>query len=118
MSAAAAVCAPEASDLAASISSPLASTVYNKALAAAERNDTKALTEIWEQHGSRVLTRPLPDESGFLLHYAAKKLRTKSVVWLIEHGADVNAIDHEGEVRFFESMFDCYLCSSSFPPSP
>jgi ankyrin repeat protein len=95
MSAAAVVCAAAN----AAETKALAATIYVKALAAAQRNDTKALTEIWEKHGSRIFTEPLPEESGFILHYAAKGLRVKSVIWLLEHGADVNAIDREGEVR-------------------
>jgi len=128
MSAAAAVCAANAAEASTSPSSiALASTIYIKALAAAERNDTKALTAIWEQHGSRIFTEPLPEESGHILHYAAKKLRAKSVVWLLEQGADVNAIDREGEVRLY--LVGCFLyfgrfCVSSGvvvpqpPPSP
>lgn len=96
MSAAAAVCA--AADASALPATPVSSAVYTKALAAVERNDTKTLKDIWEQHGSTIFTQTLPGERGHLLHFAAKKLRAKAVVWLIEHGANVNAIDQEGEV--------------------
>lgn len=110
MSAAAVVCA--AADAAgASPSLALPPTIYVKALAAAQRNDIKALTEIWEKHGSRIFAEPLPEESGHILHYAAKGLRVKSVIWLLEHGADVNAIDREGEVRVYSVLFVSYLRS-------
>lgn len=103
MSAAAVVCAaaeaPEAS-------TALASTIYTKALAAAQRNDIRLLTGIWEKHGGRIITEPLPEGSGYIIHHAVKLLRVKSVIWLLEHGADVNAIDRDGEVR----LSFCLIC--------
>jgi hypothetical protein len=112
MSAAAVVCAAVE---AAEGSSALASFIYTKALAAAQRNDIRLLTEIWEKHGGRIFTEPLPEGSGHIIHYAAKLLRKKSVIWLLEHGADVNAIDRDGEVRLclFVSGF-LFLGDSAF----
>ena|SRR6056297_933681 len=77
-----------------------AAHVWTKALAAAERNDITTLNKLWGMPEGKFITRNFQGENGHILHYAAKRVKAKSVAWLLEHGADVNAVDREGEVGF------------------
>ncbi len=80
---------------------PFPEALYTRALGYVQSNDTKMLDRLWQQYGGQFVNGAFGEGGACLLHYAALKLKVKSVVWLLEKGAEVDCIDREGETPLF-----------------
>lgn len=68
----------------------------------ADNTDTALLQLLWEQDQKSIETRAKDGRTA--LHFGSRQYKT--LQWLIEHGADVNAKDNDGETALVAAVTD------------